>query len=90
MRFEFDGKELESLATLLADKVIEKIKTLPKNPPNDNPNDNDSLLTVPELAKYLKVKESWIYQKVHVREIPFYKIGNKLRFKRSEIDKMLT
>jgi len=86
MELRFNEEDLEALSNLLADKVIEKVKTLlPQNQPK-----SDGLLTVSELSQYLKVKESWIYQKVHSREIPYHKLGGKLRFRKSEIDKMLT
>ncbi|MFQ5736777.1 MAG: helix-turn-helix domain-containing protein [Thermodesulfobacteriota bacterium] len=49
----------------------------------------DSLLTVEELCEYLHVKRGWVYQQVHSEAIPFLKAGNKLLFRRSEIDEYL-
>jgi len=43
--------------------------------------------TVPEAAQYLGRTNSYVYQKVSRREIPFYKPSHKcLLFKRTELD----
>ena len=39
-----------------------------------------------KVAKHLKVKESWVYEKVHTREMPFKKIGKFPRFRKRDID----
>lgn len=83
MEIKFSADDLEILSTLLADKVMEKVRLLlPQSK-------TDGLLTVSELAEYLKVKEAWVYQKVHTKEIPYRKVGGKLRFRKSEIDRMV-
>ena len=51
--------------------------------------ENNELMTVEELAKYLKVKKSSIYNKVHNRAVPFLKNGVLLRFRRKDIDMWL-
>jgi excisionase family DNA binding protein len=48
-----------------------------------------NLLTVEELSKVLKVKRSWIYEKVRQGRIPHYKLGKYLRFDLFEIKKWL-
>ncbi len=45
------------------------------------------LLTVEEIADYLQVKPSTIYQWTHKGFIPHIKLGNKVRFKLSKVDK---
>lgn len=52
-------------------------------------NTGSELLTTEELAEYLNVKVSYIYQLTHVKRIPFIKMGAKLRFRRDDIDKWL-
>ncbi len=47
------------------------------------------LLTVKEIAEYLQVKRSTIYQWTHQNYIPHIKIGNHLRFKLRQVDKWL-
>ena len=38
------------------------------------------------LPNYLNVKKSYIYEKIHVKEIPHNKIGKFPRFRKNEID----
>jgi len=47
------------------------------------------LLTVEEVAELLSVKKSTIYSWTHSGFIPHVKLGNKLRFKESEIEKWI-
>jgi len=47
----------------------------------------DELLTAEEVSKILRVPTSWIY--AHGRELPCYRIGRLLRFRRSEIEAWL-
>jgi excisionase family DNA binding protein len=49
----------------------------------------ESLLTVKTLAQYLHVSEQWVYERVHLKEIPCIKMGKFPRFKQSDIDKWL-
>ncbi len=43
-------------------------------------------LAVNELSQYLGIKKSSLYSMVEKREIPFYKIGRLVRFKKADID----
>lgn len=43
------------------------------------------LLTVEEIAELFQTSTSTIYRWVHKREIPFVKLGGKLRFSQDEI-----
>ena len=47
------------------------------------------VLTVPELAEYLKMKEVTIYKHAQEGKIPGFKVGSKWRFKRETIDKWI-
>jgi len=49
----------------------------------------DKLLTVDDVAKVLSVKKSTIYQWVHMRLIPYIKVGRFVRFKEKDIQKWL-
>ena len=49
----------------------------------------DQLMSVTELAKYLKVNKQTIYNWVNKKEIPFTKIGDLLRFDKDEIERWL-
>lgn len=48
-----------------------------------------AVMTVKELADYLRLNELTIYKKVRLGEIPAVKVGRALRFKRDVIDKWL-
>ena len=80
MKIELDGKEL---IKEIVQQVVEQIKPMLNG--SHNPKDNE-LMTVNEMASYLKVKESWVYEKVHKREIPFNKCGKFPRFRKKYID----
>lgn len=48
-----------------------------------------NVLTVTELAKYLRMKPVTIYKHVEEGRIPAFKVGNRWRFKKSTIDKWI-
>ena len=48
---------------------------------------DDPILTIDEVAKYLRVSERTVYDWAHKGEIPAGKIGTVWRFKKSEIEK---
>lgn len=47
---------------------------------------DDSLITVKEVAEYLKLKEQTVYLLARQNKIPSLKVGGSLRFKKSQID----
>ena len=47
------------------------------------------LLTVEEIAELFQTSTSTIYRWVHKREIPFVKLGGKLRFLQNEIEEYI-
>ena len=49
----------------------------------------NKLLTKQELAEYLNVKESTVYQWTHYRKIPYIKLGRFLRFDLDEVNEWL-
>lgn len=44
------------------------------------------ILNIDEVSEYLCIKKSSLYSKVERKEIPYYKIGHLIRFKKSDID----
>jgi excisionase family DNA binding protein len=54
-----------------------------------NPMVADALMTVEEVAKYLKVEESTVYTWARQRKVPAIKIGRFWRFRKEDIDKWL-
>ena len=79
MKIEIDDKKL---IDSIVKEVVDQLKPLIGN--NDS-NVNESM-TVEEVAKYLKVTKSFVYEKIHKREIPFYKVGRFPRFSKKHID----
>jgi len=51
--------------------------------------EESTLFTVKTLAKYLGVSDQWVYERVHLHEIPFIKMGKFPRFRKSDIDRWL-
>jgi len=85
MKLEIESQDLETLADILAEKVFAKLKILIFHQDYNN----NQLMTVEQLADYLHVEKHWIYQHVHAQDIPYVKVGAKLRFLKSEIDKWI-
>jgi excisionase family DNA binding protein len=44
-------------------------------------------LTLPEIAKHLKLSKETLYRMIYKKQIPFLKIGKCYRFKASEVDR---
>ena len=80
MKIEIDDMVL---IDTIVERVVEKLTPLLKH--NTRSNDNE-LMDVNGLAEYLKVKHSWVYEKVHKREIPFRKAGKFPRFRKKHVD----
>jgi excisionase family DNA binding protein len=49
----------------------------------------DALLTVDQVARYLKIDKFTVYRLVAQRELPAFKVGNQWRFKRKMIEAWL-
>jgi excisionase family DNA binding protein len=83
MKIEIDDTVL---INTIVEKVFGRLKPLLNNTYNK---EKDELFTVESLAKYLHVKKPWVYNRVHLNEIPFIKMGKFPRFRKSEIEKWL-
>jgi excisionase family DNA binding protein len=49
--------------------------------------DNDKIMTLEEVAEYLRLKPQTIYTWAQEKKIPAVKLGKEWRFKKSVIDK---
>jgi excisionase family DNA binding protein len=49
----------------------------------------DQILTVSQLAKYLKVNERTVYRLAAAGKLPAFKVGASWRFKEAEIEKWI-
>lgn len=83
MKFEIESQDVEAIAR----RVAEILKPLLTHPAGSN--EKDVVFDVKGLADYLRVKESWVYQQVHTRSLPCFKMGKYPRFKKAQIDKWM-
>jgi excisionase family DNA binding protein len=49
----------------------------------------NNLISTDELSRYLKISKPSVYRLINKRAFPFYKVGGKLRFSLSDIEKYL-
>lgn len=54
-----------------------------------NPPIEGEILTIREVAEYLKVTERTIYRLAGAKKIPAFKVGGTWRFSRAEIDQWI-
>lgn len=50
---------------------------------------NDEIITIREVAEYLKIKEKTAYALVARGEIPGFKVGGSWRFRKGELDRWI-
>ena len=50
----------------------------------------EELLTADDVCRWLRIRKSKLYALTHERRLPFYKVGNHLRFRRCEIEEWLS
>ena len=79
--FQIDTQELEERMTR---RVIQALKPLLQGRGED-----DTLFTVTTLAGYLHVSDQWVYERVHLKDIPYIKLGKFPRFRKSEVDRWM-
>lgn len=77
LNFDFQG-----LAHLVTQEVIKGLAPLLARGKED-----DSILTVEDLAKYLQVDSGWVYKQVSLKNIPYFKNGKYVRFRKRDIDR---
>ncbi len=51
--------------------------------------DEHDILTVEEVARYLKVTERHVYKLLSDRKIPAFKVGGAWRFKREQLEQWI-
>lgn len=81
IKIRLDEEDIE----IIVQRVLQALKPLL----NVKASEEDEIFTPESLAEYLKVDRSWVYKKVHTKEIPFFKNGKYVRFKKSAIDKWI-
>ncbi|MGZ9709408.1 methylation-associated defense system helix-turn-helix domain-containing protein MAD1 [Glaciimonas sp. GNP009] len=53
------------------------------------PKSTSDILTLPEVAEYLKVAERTLYRLAATKKIPAFKVGGTWRFPRADIDQWI-
>ncbi len=51
---------------------------------------SDEILTIKEVAAYLKVNERTVYRLAAGKKIPAFKVGNAWRFRKEEVDQWIS
>ena len=88
MKTEFEPSDLE----LIAEKIAERLKPLMSS--NGKDAEQDALMTIDEIATFLKTTKGQVYQWVNnsqhgLGDFPYLKAGKLLRFSKSAILKWL-
>ena len=73
----------------MEDRIYERLRKRIDNTDKESPENQDEYLSVDELSKLTGLKKATIYAKRSRREIPAYKFGRELRFRRTEIDEWM-
>ena len=81
MKSILDQEDVE----LIAHRVVEMMKPLLSNSHKEGK--ENIVFSVEELAAYLRVSVKWVYE--HTCDLPHFKLGGLLRFKKKEIDKVI-
>lgn len=82
---------MENPFELILDKLINIENLLKAGMKNDNGTVTiTQVLNLNQAAEYVSLSKSAIYKKTSERNIPHFKQGKKLYFKRSELDNWLT
>jgi excisionase family DNA binding protein len=83
MRASLEHEDL----TAMAKEVSKLLAPLLKK--TEQGSGNDTIFNLKELSEYLNVPDTWVYRQTCDHNIPYYKLGGYLRFKKPEIDKWL-
>ena len=69
---------------MLVFSTTDLAKTMPSSPADN------AIMTIGEVADYLKVTERTIYRLAGAKQIPAFKVGGSWRFARSDIDFLIS
>ena len=81
----------QEIITAIAEEVTSMLKPLlSRLLDNSTKAGGEEVMGVPELCAYLGVSKDWVYGRTAKNEIPFFKVGHLVKFRRSEIDRWLS
>ncbi|MBF0542302.1 MAG: helix-turn-helix domain-containing protein [Nitrospirae bacterium] len=69
--------------------IAREVERLMKPLLNGKSKSDDEIFDLKGVCNYLKVSYKWIYERTHLKEIPYIKKGGKLMFRKLAIDKWL-
>lgn len=84
MKAELETHDIEAIAQ----RVTELLKPLLSS--NGKHEAEDVIFDVKGLCDYIHVSDKWIYERTHLKEIPYLKVNGLLRFRKKDIDKWLS
>ncbi len=84
MKLELEATDIQAIAQAVTAEVAKALKPL-----MEGKGEADTLFDVKSLAEYLHVSPQWVYERDHLKEIPFSKIGKFPRFSKSRIDEWI-
>ena len=74
---------------VIKEQKVENQRPEPQTETNQIQDSSQGYENVQDIAEYLAIKPSTLYALVGRREVPFYKVGRLIRFKRSSIDEWM-
>lgn len=78
--------EAEKIPSILGEAFIGAIRLAVREEMKANHNGHiEELLTPQELAKKLKVPETWVYEQSRQNKIPTHRLGSYIRFDLAEV-----
>lgn len=80
MKSELEAQDIELIAQRVADLLRKSFPVATKE--GDEP-----FFTVETLATHLQVDPGWIYKQVALQNLPYFKSGKYLRFRKKDIDR---
>ena len=83
MKIEIEPQDIEAIAQ----RVTELVRPMLSNARMSE--EKDHIFDVKGLSEYLNVDSSWIYKKVSLRAIPYFKTGKYSKFRKRDIDKWI-
>ena len=81
VEIDFPDHVIEAIAELLG-ASLRPLLVRKQDPP-------EAILTTDQLAGYLGIRKQRVYEAVSRNAIPYFKVGNSLRFRKSAIDRWI-
>ena len=83
MKTQFELEDIKAVSST----VVEQIRPILKS--SGGGKNEDAIFSTADLALYLQVNESWVRQRVALQEIPLFRCGKYIRFRKQDIDKWI-